>query len=202
MTARLVVLVSGAGTTLQALLDASTDDAYGATVVAVGSDRPGITGLRRAGQAGVPAFTLRVADYPSREDWDQALTRSCASFEPDLIVSAGFMKLAGAAFLERFGGRFINSHPALLPSFPGMHGVRDALEYGVKVTGCTIFMVDAGIDTGPVIAQAAVPVQPGDDEESLHERIKLTERTLLADTVGRMAREGWTVQGRKLRFGR
>jgi phosphoribosylglycinamide formyltransferase-1 len=202
MTARLVVLVSGTGTTLQALLDASTEAAYGAQVVAVGSDRLGITGLRRADQAGVPTFTLRVADYPSRADWDEALTGSCASFQPDLIVSAGFMKLAGPAFLERFGGRFINSHPALLPSFPGMHGVRDALEYGVKVTGCTIFMVDAGIDTGPVIAQAAVPVQPGDDEESLHERIKLTERTLLADTVGRMAREGWTVQGRKLRFGR
>ena len=202
MTARLVVLVSGTGTTLQALLDASTDEAYGARVVAVGSDRPGIGGLHRAGQAGVPTFTRRVADYPSRADWDQALTESCVSFQPDLIVSAGFMKLAGAAFLGRFGGQFINSHPALLPSFPGMHGVRDALEYGVKVTGCTIFMVDAGIDTGPVIAQAAVPVQPGDDEASLHERIKLTERTLLADTVGRMAREGWTVQGRKLRFGR
>jgi phosphoribosylglycinamide formyltransferase 1 len=202
MTARLVVLVSGTGTTLQALLDASTDGAYGGQVVAVGSDRPGIAGLSRAAQAGVPTFTLRVADYPSRADWDQALTESCASFQPDLIVSAGFMKLLGAGFLERFGGRFINSHPALLPSFPGMHGVRDALEYGVKVTGCTIFMADAGIDTGPVIAQAAVPVQPDDDEASLHERIKLTERTLLADTVGRMAREGWTVQGRKLRFGR
>jgi phosphoribosylglycinamide formyltransferase-1 len=202
MTARLVVLVSGTGTTLQALLDASTDGAYGAQVVAVGSDRPGIAALSRAARAGVPAFTLRVADYPSRAGWDQALTESCASFQPDLIVSAGFMKLAGAGFLARFGGRFINSHPALLPSFPGTHGVRDALDYGVKVTGCTIFMVDAGIDTGPVIAQAAVPVQPDDDEASLHERIKLTERTLLADTVGRMAREGWTVQGRKLRFGR
>ncbi|MEP7024441.1 MAG: phosphoribosylglycinamide formyltransferase [Actinomycetota bacterium] len=202
MTARLVVLVSGTGTTLQALLDAGNAAGYGAQVVAVGSDRPGAGGLARAEQAGVPAFTHRVADYPSRADWDQALTQTCASFQPDLIVSAGFMKLAGACFLDRFGGRFINSHPALLPSFPGMHGVRDALGYGVKITGCTIFMVDAGIDTGPVIAQAAVPVLPDDGEASLHERIKQTERSLLADTVGRMAREGWTVQGRKLRFGR
>jgi folate-dependent phosphoribosylglycinamide formyltransferase PurN len=112
------------------------------------------------------------------------------------------MKLAGSAFLARFGGRFINTHPSLLPSFPGMHGVRDALEYGVQVTGCTVFLVDAGVDSGPVIAQAAVPVRGDDDEPSLHERIKRAERALLVDTVGRMAREGWTVQGRKLRFGR
>jgi formyltetrahydrofolate-dependent phosphoribosylglycinamide formyltransferase len=150
----------------------------------------------------VPTFAHRVADHAARADWDQALTKSCAAFEPDLVVSAGFMKLAGPAFLARFGGRFINTHPSLLPSFPGMHGVRDALEYGVTVTGCTVFMVDAGVDTGPVIAQAAVPVRGDDDEASLHERIKRAERSLLADTVGRMAREGWTVQGRKLRFGR
>src|SRR6266516_4268530 len=178
MTARLIVLVSGTGTNLQALLRACADDAYGAEVVAVGADRHGIAGLAIAGQAGVPTFV------------------------PDLIVLAGFMKLVGSAFLARFGGCVINTHPALLPSFPGMHGVRDALAYGVKVTGCTIFMVDAGIDSGPVIAQAAVPVLDDDDEASLHERIKLAERSLLADTVGRMAREGWTVQGRKLRFGR
>jgi phosphoribosylglycinamide formyltransferase-1 len=202
MTARLVVLVSGTGTNLQALLGACADDSYGARVVAVGADRPAIAGLRRAELAGVPTFWHRVADYPARSDWDLALTQSCAAFEPDLVVSAGFMKLFGTAFLARFGGRLINTHPSLLPSFPGMHGVRDALEYGVQVTGCTVFMVDAGVDSGPVIAQAAVPVRADDDEASLHERIKRAERSLLVDTVGRMAREGWTVQGRKLRFGR
>jgi phosphoribosylglycinamide formyltransferase-1 len=202
MTARLIVLVSGTGTNLQALLSACAEDAYGARIVAVGADRPGIAGLARAEQAGVPTFVHRIADYPARADWDRALTESCAHFQPRLIVLAGFMKLVGSAFLARFGGQVINTHPALLPSFPGMHGVRDALDYGVKVTGCTVFMVDAGIDSGPVIAQAAVPVRDDDDEPSLHERIKLAERSLLADTVGRMAREGWTVQGRKLRFGR
>ncbi len=202
MTARLIVLVSGTGTNLQALLSACADDGYGAQVVAVGADRPGIAALARAERAGVPTFVHRVADYPARADWDRALTGSCAAFEPGLIVLAGFMKLVGSAFLDRFGGRVINTHPALLPSFPGMHGVRDALEYGVKITGCTVFMVDAGIDSGPVIAQAAVPVRDDDDQASLHERIKLAERSLLAETVGRMAREGWTIQGRKLRFGR
>jgi phosphoribosylglycinamide formyltransferase 1 len=202
MTVRLVVLVSGTGTNLQALLGACADDAYGAQVVAVGADRSGIAGLDRAERAGVPTFAHRVADHAARADWDQALTKSCAAFEPDLVVSAGFMKLTGPTFLARFGGRFINTHPSLLPSFPGMHGVRDALGYGVKVTGCTVFMVDAGVDSGPVIAQVAVLVRGDDDEASLHERIKRAERSLLVDTVGRMAREGWTVQGRKLRFGR
>jgi phosphoribosylglycinamide formyltransferase-1 len=202
MTARLVVLVSGTGSNLQALLGACADDAYGARVVAVGADRHGIAALARAEQAGVPTFGRRVKDYPARADWDRALTEACAAFEPDLVVSAGFMKLVGAAFLASFSGRFVNTHPSLLPSFPGMHGVRDALDYGVKVTGCTVFMVDAGVDSGPVIAQAAVPVRGDDDEASLHERIKRAERLLLVDTVGRMAREGWTVQGRKLRFGR
>jgi phosphoribosylglycinamide formyltransferase 1 len=202
MTVRLVVLVSGTGTNLQALLSACADEAYGAGVAAVGADRLGIAGLARAERAGIPTFAHRVADYPARADWDQALAKSCAAFEPDMVVSAGFMKLVGATFLDRFGGRFINTHPSLLPSFPGMHGVRDALEHGVKVTGCTVFMVDAGVDSGPVIAQAAVRVRDDDDEASLHERIKRAERSLLVDTVGRMARDGWTVQGRKLRFGR
>jgi len=202
MTARLIVLVSGTGTNLQALLSACADDAYGARVVAVGADRRGIAGLARAERAAVPTFVHRIADYPDRAGWDLALAEACAGFKPDLIVLAGFMKLVGSAFLERFSGCVINTHPALLPSFPGMHGVRDALDHGVKITGCTVFMVDAGIDTGPVIAQAAVPVRDDDDEASLHERIKRAERALLADTVGRMAREGWTVRGRKLRFGR
>jgi phosphoribosylglycinamide formyltransferase 1 len=175
---RLVVLASGAGTNLQALLDACASDAYGARVVAVGADRDGVAALARAGAAGVATFTLRVRDFRSREGWDQALTAACAGFEPDLVVMAGFMKLVGADFLARFGGQVINTHPALLPSFPGMHGVRDALEYGAKVSGCTVFLVDAGTDSGPVIAQAAVPVHDDDDEAALHERIKVAERAL------------------------
>jgi phosphoribosylglycinamide formyltransferase-1 len=201
MTARLVVLVSGAGTNLQALLDACADGAYGAAVVAVGTDRTGIEGLARARRAGVPAFTHRVPDHPSRAAWNDALTQSCAGYRPDLIISAGFMKLVGPTFLDRFAGRFINTHPSLLPAFPGVRAVRDALAYGVKVTGCTVFLVDAGTDTGPVIAQAAVPVREDDDEASLHERIKVTERALLVDTVGRMVRDGWSVQDRAVRIG-
>ncbi len=202
MTARLVVLVSGAGTNLQALLDACADVSYGAAVVAAGADRTGIEGLARAERAGVPVFTHRLADHPSRAAWDRALAQSCAQYRPDLVISAGFMKLAGPDFLDRFGGRFVNTHPSLLPAFAGMHAVRDALAYGVKVTGCTVFLVDAGTDTGPVIAQAAVPVREDDDVASLHERIKVTERALLVDTVGRMVRDGWSVQGRTVLVGR
>jgi phosphoribosylglycinamide formyltransferase-1 len=203
MNARLVVLVSGAGTNLQALLDACADPAYGATVVAVGADRDSIAALDRARGANIPTFTLKVRDFPARDDWDEALAAACARHQPDLIVCAGFMKLVGQAFLARFNGRCLNTHPALLPSFPGMHGVRDALAYGVKVSGCTVFLVDEGVDAGPVLAQAAVPVHDEDDGPSLHERIKVAERALLVDTVGRMAREGWSVNGdRKVRIGK
>jgi phosphoribosylglycinamide formyltransferase-1 len=198
---RLVVLVSGEGTNLQALIDACRDPDYGAQVVAVGADRSHINGLARAGAAGLPSFAIRLADYPSREEWDAALTRACAGYAPDLIVLAGFMKLVGKAFLDSFGGRCVNTHPALLPSFPGTHGVRDALAHGVKVTGCTVLIVDDGVDAGPIVAQASVSVADDDDEATLHERIKVAERALLVATVGRMAREGWSVQGRKVRIG-
>lgn len=191
--ARLVVLVSGSGTNLQALLDAAADPAYGATVVAVGADRDGILALKRAEDAGVPTFVCRVKDHPDRAAWDRALRDEVRRHAPDLVILAGFMKLLGADFLAEFDGRIVNTHPALLPSFPGMHGARDALAYGVKVTGCTLFVVAAGVDDGPIIAQAAVPVEDGDDEESLHERIKVAERRLLVEQVGRMSREGWTV---------
>lgn len=202
MDARLVVLASGEGTNLQALIDACADPAYGAAVVAVGADRDGTGALKRAQQASIPGFTLKVGDFESRGKWDEALAARCGRYQPDLIVCAGFMKLVGKAFLARFAGRCLNTHPALLPSFPGMHSVRDALDYGVKMTGCTVFLVDEGVDQGPVIAQAAVPVHDDDDEETLHERIKVTERALLVATVGRMAREGWSVQGdRKVRIG-
>jgi phosphoribosylglycinamide formyltransferase-1 len=200
--ARLVVLVSGEGTNLQALLDACADPGYGATIVAVGADRDNITALERASQRGIPTFTVRLRDFATREGWDLALAQQTRAHQPDLVVCAGFMKLLGKSFLQGYGGRCLNTHPALLPSFPGMHGVRDALEYGVKVTGCTVFIVDEGVDDGPIIAQTAVPVEAEDDEQALHERIKVAERALLVDTVGRMAREGWSVEGsRKVRIG-
>jgi len=199
--ARLVVLVSGSGTNLQALLDTVAEHgpaAYGAEVVAVGADRDGIAGLERAERAGVPTFVRRVRDYPTREAWDRALAEATAAYEPDLVVSAGFMKIVGKEFLARFGGRFVNTHPALLPSFPGAHAVRDALAYGVKVAGCTVHFVDDGVDTGPIIAQGVVEVREDDDESTLHERIKEVERRLLVDTVGRLARHGYRIEARKV----
>jgi phosphoribosylglycinamide formyltransferase-1 len=196
---RLVVLVSGTGTNLQALLDAGTDPAYGAEVVAVGADRDGIAGLERAERAGVPTFVCRVRDHPTRAAWDRALADAVAVHEPDLVVSAGFLKLVGPGFLQRFA--MVNTHPALCPAFPGMHAAADALEYGVKVTGATLFVVDEGVDTGPIVAQVAVPVTDGDTEASLHERIKVAERAMLVEAVGRMAREGWSVDGRRVRIG-
>jgi phosphoribosylglycinamide formyltransferase 1 len=198
LTARLVVLLSGTGTLLQALLDATQEPAYGATVVAVGSDRPGAGGLARAERAGIPTFTLRVRDFPSREEWDAALTERVQAYQPDLVVSAGFLKLVGKHFLAAFGGRYVNSHNSLLPAFPGMHGPRDALAYGVRVAGATLFVVDEGVDAGPIIAQVAVPVEDDDTEESLTERIKGAERRQLVDTIGAMVRLGYTVQGRKV----
>ncbi|WP_405715964.1 MULTISPECIES: phosphoribosylglycinamide formyltransferase [unclassified Streptomyces] len=204
--ARLVVLVSGSGTNLQALLDAIGDDpeGFGARIVAVGADRPGIVGLERAERAGLPTFVCRVKDHATREEWDAALAAATAEHRPDLVVSAGFMKIVGKEFLARFGGRFINTHPALLPSFPGAHGVRDALAYGVKVTGCTVHFVDDGVDTGPIIAQGVVEVTEEDTaegEKALHERIKQVERKLLVEAVGRLARDGYRIEGRKVHLG-
>jgi phosphoribosylglycinamide formyltransferase-1 len=199
--ARLVVLVSGSGTNLQALLDASAHPSYGAEVVAVGADRTGIEGLARAERAGVPTFAHRVRDFTTREEWDAAMATEVAAHAPDVVVLAGFMKLVGEAFLAAHGGRVVNTHPALSPSFPGMHGPADALAHGVKVTGCTLFVVDAGVDTGAIVAQSAVAVEDDDTVESLHERIKVAERAMLVDAVGRMAREGFRVEGRHVRFG-
>ncbi len=198
MTARLVVLISGSGSNLQALLDACADPAYGAKVVAVGADRPGAGGLERAARAGVPTFVVPLADYPSREDWDRALTEQVRAYSPDLVVSAGFLKLVGAHFLAEFEGRYINTHNALLPAFPGVHGPRDALAYGVKIAGATLHFVDAGVDTGPIIAQVAVPVHDDDTVDSLTERIKAAERRQLVTYVGRLVREGWSISGRKV----
>ena len=194
------MLVSGSGSNLQALLDASADPAYGAQVVAVGADRDGIAGLDRAAAAGVPTFVHKVKSFAERADWDRALTESVAAYKPDLVVSAGFLKLVGDDFLAAFGDRYINTHNALLPAFPGIHGPRDALEYGVKVAGATLFFVDGGVDTGPIIAQVVVPVADDDTEESLTERIKEVERRQLVEWVGRLVRDGWTITGRKVRL--
>jgi phosphoribosylglycinamide formyltransferase 1 len=202
VTARLVVLVSGSGTNLQALLDACADPAYGARVVAVGADRDGVEGLARAARHDVPSFVVRVGAFGTREEWDAALTEVCQEHRPDLVVSAGFMKLVGARFLTAFGDRYVNTHNALLPAFPGMHGPGDALRYGVKIAGATLHFADAGVDTGAIIAQVAVPVLDEDTEETLTERIKEAERRQLVETIGRMAREGWTVNERKVRLGR
>ena len=186
LSARLVVLASGEGTVLQAVLDACTEPAYGAQVVAVGSDRPGTRALQRAGAT--PTFVVALADHPDRAAWDAELADRLSSYLPDLIVCAGFMRILGAPVLERFGGRIVNTHPALLPSFPGAHAVRDALAYGVKVTGTTVHLVDEGVDTGPVLAQEAVAVLPGDSEDTLHARIKDVEHRLYVQTIGQLAR--------------
>ncbi|OKI24584.1 phosphoribosylglycinamide formyltransferase [Streptomyces sp. CB03911] len=199
--ARLVVLVSGSGTNLQALIDAAADSAYGAEIIAVGADRDGIAGLERAERAGLPTFVHRVKDFPARADWDRALTEAVAEHRPDLVVTAGFMKILGPEFIAAFAGRIVNTHPALLPSFPGAHGVTDALAYGVKVTGCTVHLVDAGVDTGPIIAQGVVEVTDADHADggdALHERIKTVERQLLVEVVGRLAREGHRIEDRKV----
>ncbi len=198
MPARLVVLISGTGTLLQALIDATADPGYGAEIVAVGADRPGILGLERAARAGIPCFVESFSPGQDRPDWDRRLTARVAGYQPDLVISAGFMKLVGDHFLTAFGGKMINTHPALLPAFPGMHGPRDALAYGVKITGASVFLVDAGVDTGVIIDQAAVPVADDDTVESLHERIKVAERDLLVDTTHRLATRRWQVSGRKV----
>ncbi|HEY9293299.1 MAG TPA: phosphoribosylglycinamide formyltransferase [Microlunatus sp.] len=197
---RVVVLVSGSGTLLQSLIDAQADPGFGAEVVAVGADRDSIAGLERAETVGIPTFVHRLQKGGDRAAWDLGLRDLVDGYAPDLVVLAGFMKLVGPTFLERFGGRLINSHPALLPSFPGMHGARDALEYGVKITGATVFLVDDGVDSGAILAQTAVPVLDDDTEESLHERIKINERELLIDVVARMAKQRWRIAGRTVRW--
>jgi phosphoribosylglycinamide formyltransferase-1 len=196
--ARLVVLISGSGTLLQALIDACADPAYGAEVVVVGSDRADIEGLERAVRANIPTFVESLQDHATRADWDRALTADVAVYEPDLVISAGFMKLVGPEFLARFQGRMINTHPALLPSFPGVHGPRDALTYGVKITGATVFLVDSGVDSGVILDQRAVPVADNDTVETLHERIKVVEREMLVAITHQLATRSWRVAERKV----
>jgi phosphoribosylglycinamide formyltransferase 1 len=194
--ARLVVLASGGGSNLAALLAAHEDPAYGARVVGVVSDKPAAGALDLARQAGVPSVVVSPSDFVDRGAWNDGLREAVEVFRPDWVVLAGFMRILAPSFLGRFSGRVVNTHPALLPSFPGAHGVRDALAYGVRVTGCTVHVVDDGVDTGPIVAQTAVPVLDDDDEGTLHERIKVAERALLVETVGRIARDGLRVEGR------
>jgi phosphoribosylglycinamide formyltransferase-1 len=197
--ARLVVLASGTGSLLESLLEAAVGD-YPGRIVAVGVDRE-CRAQDVAAAASVPLYRIRLGDYPDRETWDAAITDATAAHEPDLIVSAGFMKILGPRFLSRFMGRIINTHPALLPAFPGAHAVPEALAYGVKVTGCSVHLVDAGTDTGPILAQQPVPVLDDDDEATLHERIKVVERRLLVDVLEALATRGVTWTGRKATIG-
>ena len=200
LSARVVVLISGTGSNMAALLDAAKDPAYGAEIVAVGADREGTRGIALAREAGVPVFTVPFRDYTDRARWNADLAERIGEHAPDLVVSAGFMRILGPEVVGRYTA--VNIHPALLPSFPGAHAVRDALAHGVRVTGTTIHFLDEGVDSGPIIDQVAVPVEDDDDESGLHERIKAVERRMLVDTVGRLSREGWTIDGRKVRFGR
>ncbi|ALI28742.1 Phosphoribosylglycinamide formyltransferase [Mycolicibacterium fortuitum] len=184
---------------LASLLAAAVDD-YPARVVAVGTDRR-CAAVDIAAAAGVPSYTVRLGDYADRSAWDTALTEVTAEHRPDLVVSAGFMKILGGQFLSRFPGRVVNTHPALLPAFPGAHAVPEALAYGVRVTGCTVHLVDSGMDTGPILAQQAVEVLDDDSEETLHERIKVVERRLLVDVLAALATRGVTWTGRKATIG-
>ncbi len=193
------MLASGTGSLLASLLAAAVDD-YPARVVAVGTDRT-CAAMDIATAAGIPSYTVRLGDYPDRAAWDAAVTEATAEHEPDLVVSAGFMKILGSQFLSRFPGRVVNTHPALLPAFPGAHAVPEALAYGVRVTGCTVHLVDSGMDTGPILAQQAIEVLDDDTEETLHERIKVVERRLLVDVLAALATRGVTWTGRKATIG-
>jgi phosphoribosylglycinamide formyltransferase 1 len=197
--ARVVVLASGTGSLLRSLLEAAVGE-YPARIVAVGADRD-CAAVDIAAAASVPAYVVRLGDYPHRHAWDAAITEATASYHPDLVVSAGFMKILGPQFLSRFMGRIVNTHPALLPAFPGTHAVAATLAHGVKVTGCTVHLVDAGTDTGPILAQRAVPVLDDDDEATLHERIKVVERRLLVEVLAALATRGVTWTGRKATIG-
>ncbi|MEY4494902.1 MAG: hypothetical protein RL570_1017 [Actinomycetota bacterium] len=177
-----VVLISGSGSNLRALLEATENPLFGAKIVAVGSDNPA-DGLAHAEHFGVPTFVVSPGSFDSRENWANVLLANINHFKPDLVVLAGFMKILPANFVSALTPNLINTHPSLLPAFPGAHAVRDALAAGAQVSGVTIHVVDEGVDTGPHIAQASVPVLAEDSEYDLHERIKVVERELLIATV-------------------
>lgn len=184
--ARLVVLISGAGSNLAAVLEAADDPGFGAQVVAVIADRE-CSGLEHARARDLPTAIVRLRDHADRAAWDRELAARIGEHRPDLVISAGFMKLLGPAVLDAHPARVLNTHPTLLPSFPGAHGVRDALAHGVKITGATVFVVDAGVDTGRILDQVAVRVEDDDTEETLHERIKAAEHRMLVDVLRRVA---------------
>lgn len=179
---RVVVLISGGGSNLRALLEASAHADYPAHVVAVGADRDA-DGLAHAEAFGIPSFTVPYSSYPSREAWGDELLTTIREWEPDLVVLSGLMRLLPPAVVDAFAPRIINTHPAYLPEFPGAHGVRDALAAGVEQTGASVIVVDAGVDSGPILAQERIPVLPGDTEHTLHDRIKPIERRMLIDVV-------------------
>ena len=185
MTARVLVLASGSGSVLQALLDSHTRDA----IVAIGSDRPSAAALERAQVVGIETFVVDFAAFQDRTRWSQSLQGTLERYDPTLIVLAGFMRILDPTLVQAFSGRIINTHPALLPAFPGAHAIRDALAAGVRVTGCTVHWVDEGVDTGPIIDQAAVRVEVNDTESTLHERVKVAERELLVRVVDRLVNE-------------
>ena len=196
MTRRLVVLISGSGSNLQALLD--REDGLGGQIHLVVSDRPGVAGLERAERAGVETAVVSPKDFTDRAEWHRALEQRVAEAEPDLVVLAGFMRILPAAFVSRWP--VLNVHPSLLPAFPGAHAVEEALAWGVKVTGCTVHFVDEQVDHGPIVAQEAVPILPGDTPESLHERIKTVEHRLLPDCVTLFCRDRVATDGRHVRI--
>ena len=199
---RIVILISGRGSNMEAIVEAAAREQWQAQVVAVISNRPDAAGLQFAAARGITAQAVDHKAFAGRDAFEAALAEAIDAHRPDLVVLAGFMKLVGPAFLDRFADRVVNTHPALCPAFPGMHAPADALAYGVKVTGATLFVVDAGVDAGPIVAQTVVPVADQDTVASLHERIKTAERAMLVETVGRMAREGFSVTDRKVRIGR
>jgi phosphoribosylglycinamide formyltransferase-1 len=200
-TTNVAILISGAGSTMAAVLQATQDPTYGVRVCAVIADTSQAAGLDLARAANVPTAVVALSDFPDRAAWDQAVAATIDTFRADIVLLAGFMRIVGEPVLAKFGGRIVNTHPALLPAFPGARAVKDAIEAGVRVTGCTVMVVDAGVDTGPIVEQAAVPVEDNDTVESLHERIKAVERHVVVHTLGRMAREGWSVEGRRVRIG-
>ncbi len=193
------MLASGTGTLLGALIEAAADRNYPAQIAAVVVDRD-CRARVVAETAGLPVSIVSLSEYADRTAWDRALTDEVDEYSPTLVVTAGFMKILGPAFLDRFVGGIVNSHPALLPSFPGAHAVRDALAHGVTVTGATVHLVDGGVDTGPILAQAPVMISDADDEVSLHERIKSVERVLLVQVVAKFVTKGVVSDGRKARF--
>ena len=184
---RIVVLASGRGSTLRAILDAAADMDFGGQVVAAGTDVKGCAAMTHAEADGIPTFVAQLCDFTDRAAWNEALAASIAGHRPDLLVLAGFMRILAPDVVRRF--RIVNTHPSLLPSFPGAHPVRDALAAGVECTGVTVHWVDDGIDTGPVIAQLEVPVVPGDDEASLTARIQAAEKPFYINAIRQLCQE-------------